>query len=81
MREYRRYLSSFVLYTNNPQEIALFKAREELFQPLCEYTTLDGEKCIGAEFLFEAPGGIDTLVGARRFIEKQLKEWKWTHKH
>lgn len=77
MREFRRYLSGFVLYTNNPSEIDLLKKKKKLFHPLCVYTAAEGQKCIGAEFLFKLPvDAPHTLVYARRYIESKLKEWE-----
>ena len=77
MREFRRFLSDFVLYTNNPSEIEKLQEKKKLFKPLCKYTTTEGDKCIGAEFLFKLPPDVPhTLVYARKFIESKLKEWE-----
>lgn len=77
MREFRRFLDKFVLYTNNPKEIEILTQKKDAFKPLCVYTAVDSEKCIGVEFLFKLPPGIpQTLVSARRFIERRLKTWR-----
>jgi hypothetical protein len=69
MREYRRFLDGFIVYTNDPNEINLFS---NFFEWAATYATLKG-KIIAKEFYFKLPEHVPvTYKAARKYIKKEF---------